>query len=236
MKGIKTLLLLLFFKPLLLFAQFHEVGLFLGASNYIGDVGSQHYINPKNAALGLTYKWNINTRYSFRAGISMTKLTASDDNTDDVNRLLRAFTFDNNIQELYAGFEFNFVAFNLHDGFTKVTPYLFVGAAYFSQDLFYIKEPTFEPETTISYGNGQNLALPATVGIKFNPNPLWVIGLEIGVRYAFTDNLDGSNPVGEFESNEALKFGNLNNNDWYVFTGLTFSFTFGDLPCYCKEQ
>jgi hypothetical protein len=31
------------------------------------------------------------------------------------------------------------------------------------------------------------------------------------------------------------EFGNINNNDWYVFTGLTISFTFGDLPCYCKE-
>ena len=31
------------------------------------------------------------------------------------------------------------------------------------------------------------------------------------------------------------EFGNIGNNDWYVFTGLTISFTFGDLPCYCKE-
>ncbi|MDA9239205.1 DUF6089 family protein, partial [Flavobacteriaceae bacterium] len=31
-----------------------------------------------------------------------------------------------------------------------------------------------------------------------------------------------------------LKFGNQNNNDWYVFTGITFSFTFGREPCYCN--
>ncbi|MFL2601129.1 MAG: DUF6089 family protein, partial [Flavobacteriaceae bacterium] len=38
-----------------------------------------------------------------------------------------------------------------------------------------------------------------------------------------------------YANNLNYKFGNINNNDWYIFTGLTISFTFGDLPCYCKE-
>jgi hypothetical protein len=48
-----------------------------------------------------------------------------------------------------------------------------------------------------------------------------------------TDNLDGSDPIEEFEF---AKFGNIQNNDWYIFSGITISFTFGDLPCYCKEN
>ena len=32
----------------------------------------------------------------------------------------------------------------------------------------------------------------------------------------------------------SMSFGN-DNNDWYIFSGITISFTFGDLPCYCKE-
>jgi hypothetical protein len=51
----------------------------------------------------------------------------------------------------------------------------------------------------------------------------------MGARYTLTDNLDGSNPLNK------IAFGNIGNNDWYLFTGLTISFTFGDLPCYCKE-
>jgi hypothetical protein len=27
-----------------------------------------------------------------------------------------------------------------------------------------------------------------------------------------------------------LKFGNINNNDWYVFSGLTLTYTFGEKP------
>jgi hypothetical protein len=61
------------------------------------------------------------------------------------------------------------------------------------------------------------------------------LGLEIGARYTLSDNLDGSAPETEASIPNNLKFGNLQNNDWYVFTGLTISFTFGDLPCYCKE-
>ena len=31
------------------------------------------------------------------------------------------------------------------------------------------------------------------------------------------------------------KFGNTNNKDWYVFTGFTLTYTFGNKPCYCRE-
>jgi len=79
------------------------------------------------------------------------------------------------------------------------------------------------------------LILHSSVGFKFNPNPFFVLGFEVGARYALTDNLDGSNPENQYANNLNYKFGNINNNDWYIFTGFTISFTFGDLPCYCKE-
>ena len=60
--------------------------------------------------------------------------------------------------------------------------------------------------------------------------------LETGIRYSFTDNLDGSNPIGQYENNPTLKHGSIYNKDWYVFTGFTFSYTFGQIPCYCKEK
>ena len=53
------------------------------------------------------------------------------------------------------------------------------------------------------------------------------------MRYALTDDLDGSAPIDLYD---AAQFGNTNNNDWYIFSGITISFTFGDLPCYCKEK
>ena len=64
------------------------------------------------------------------------------------------------------------------------------------------------------------------VGIKSKITPSFVLALETGARYTLTDNIDGS-----FNQD----FGNINNNDWYVFSGVTLTYTFGDKACYCAE-
>jgi hypothetical protein len=69
------------------------------------------------------------------------------------------------------------------------------------------------------------------VGIKHNILPRWIIAAEVGARYTFADDIDGSYPTDENLRN--LKFGNLNSKDWFVFTGITLTYTFGNEPCYC---
>jgi hypothetical protein len=49
----------------------------------------------------------------------------------------------------------------------------------------------------------------------------------VGAKYTFAD-IDGSYPTNE--NLTYLKFGNINNNDWYVFSGLTLTYTFGEKP------
>jgi hypothetical protein len=71
------------------------------------------------------------------------------------------------------------------------------------------------------------------LGIKSNITPSLIVALEMGARYTLTDNLDGSNP--KKESLKSSQFGNINNNDWYVFSGLTLTYTFGEKPCYCAD-
>ena len=77
------------------------------------------------------------------------------------------------------------------------------------------------------------LAIPIVLGVKAKLNRRFIIGLEAGARYTFTDNLDGSNPKNE--NLNTLKFGNINSNDWYVFTGFTLTYTFGENPCFCPQ-
>jgi hypothetical protein len=72
------------------------------------------------------------------------------------------------------------------------------------------------------------------IGYKATLSTKLIAAIEIGARYTFTDDIDGSNPIQNLEDRTDLKFGNQNNNDWYVFTGITFSFTFGREPCYCN--
>ena len=71
------------------------------------------------------------------------------------------------------------------------------------------------------------------VGIKSNIFPKLILGVEIGARYTFADDIDGSNPTND--NLQSLKFGNINSNDWYVFSGFTLTYTFGEKPCYCFD-
>ena len=228
----KNWLLIVFFVQYIVHSQYHEIGLFIGGANYVGDIGSSNYVYPENPALGIIYKWNRTTRYSLRANFMYTSIDKSDYNPNDFARFMRQYRFENSILEFSAGTEINFFDFNLHGSDKLFTPYLFLGVGYIKYDLFYHDPKTFE---NIEYAKGSNISLPIIIGVKATVSPIIILGVEIGARYTFSDNIDGSHPKSDSGVPNGNEFGNINNNDWYVFTGLTISFTFGDLPCYCKE-
>ncbi|KLT71741.1 MULTISPECIES: DUF6089 family protein [Flavobacterium] len=219
-------LLFCFFPFLTLSAQINEIGVFLGGSNFVGDVGKTTYIAPEKPAFGILYKWNRSPRHSYRFSYTQSTVIGNDLDSKETGRSNRGYKFKNNIKELSAGLEFNFFDFNLHDYHPKVTPYLFSGLSFFNYDDLYISGGQ-----TRKIKNSNSFAIPIILGIKSNITPHLILAAEAGVRYTFTDNIDGSNPS---NGNLApLRFGNLNNNDWYVFSGVTLTYTFGQKPCYC---
>lgn len=220
------------FFPFVCTSQMHEVGLFLGGSNYIGDIGARNFIFISSPAFGLVYKKNIKTRYSLRGSIMYSKIINKNYNGDN-NRFRTFLSIENDIYEFSTGVEFNFFEFNLYDQVQYITPYVYFGINYFQYNLFVINKQ--KPLIVQKYGKTESFSIPMTLGLKFKVVPQFVIGAEVGARYALTDNIDGSNPIGEFSENPLLQHGASYNNDWYVFTGITLSFTFGRLPCYCKE-
>ena len=210
-------------------AQIHEIGVFLGGSNYIGDIGPTTYIAPDEFAYGVLYKWNKSPRHSWRISYNQAKITSSDLNSKSPGRTQRGYNFENNIKEVSLGLEFNFFDFNLHQNQLKITPYIYSGLSYFAyEELFYINS-----EQKIDSRNG-SMAIPMTVGIKTNIMGHFILGIEVGARYTMTDNLDGSNPKNKTLA--PLKFGDINSNDWYVFSGVTLTYTFGIKPCYCVNK
>ncbi len=209
-------------------AQINEIGVFLGGSNYIGDVGKTNYVNPNELAYGLIYKWNKSPRHAWRFSYIQSKITANDLDSKVPGRYLRGYNFENNIKELSAGLEFNFFDFNLHEFGTKITPYIYTGLSYTNYDELYVLNGITKKD--INHGT---FAIPMTVGLKSNITKEWILGFEIGARYTMTDNLDGSLPRNP--NLQSLKFGNINSNDWYVFTGFTLTYTFGQKPCYCAD-
>lgn len=212
----------------LTFAQIHEIGVFLGGSNYVGDVGKTNYIAPNELAYGILYKWNKSPRHAYRFSYMQSKITANDFDSKNSGRNLRGYNFENSIKEVSAGLEFNFFEFNLHEFGQRVTPYVFSGVTYFAYDEQFVLDGKARQDYASSA-----FAIPMIVGVKSNITPSLILAAEVGARYTFTDNLDASNPANE--NLETLRFGNQNNNDWYIFSGFTLTYTFGEKPCYCNE-
>jgi len=210
-------------------SQIYELGVFGGGSNFIGDVGSTTYISPNAPVLGLLFKWNRSPRHSWRVSIKYADLKGNDSKSDDPRRKERQYAFDSNLLEISAGMEFTFVDFDLHKTGLKATPYIYSGVTTAKQNnYFFDSTGQYTSEGTDSWAFG----IPMVLGIKSNITNHLILGFEIGARYTFSDELDGSVPDDPFR--EDLSFGNINSNDWYVFTGFTLTYTFGQRPCYCN--
>ena len=223
------LILLSVFTTHIMIAQIYEVGIFAGGSNVIGDVGATNYIAPNQPAFGAIFKWNRSPRHSFRASVIYAGLEGNDAKSDDPRRLERGFSYDYSLIELALGMEFTFWDFDLHSVGTKGTPYIFAGVSTARHENYYFaSNGTFISENATSWA----LGIPMALGYKTNISNHWILGAEIGARYTFSDEIDGSVPKRDFRQNRS--FGNTNSNDWYVFTGLTLTYTFGRRPCYCN--
>lgn len=229
----RHILIILLFSLQLLSAQIHEIGVFVGGSNPIADVGRTTYVYPNKLALGLLYKWNFHERMSVRAQVIKTDLSGNDLDSDIVAKRNRQFRFSNEITEVILGAEFNFLEYSMHNRLDKpMTPYLFTGINFFwYDDLYFQRNSTVRPlEAVHTLKRNSAMAIPLILGFKAKLNMRLILAAEVGTRFTFTNNLDGSLP-----ENKSLSFGNKSrSNDWYTFSGFTLTYTFGEKPCYCK--
>ena len=209
-------------------AQTYEAGLFFGGSNYIGDVGDTRFVAPSEPVVGAILKWNRSNRHAFRLTYLLGEILGDDLTSKDTRRLQRGYQFTNSMSELSIGIEYTFWEFDLHAGASAVTPYMYTGLTYTWYDKLKRTGSLIEP-----VGREKTMAIPMILGIKKTLGEHFIIAAEVGARYAFTDGLDGSTNVGGSTVNN-VSFGNTNNNDWYVFSGLSLTYSFGRKPCYCN--
>jgi len=209
-------------------SQIYEIGVFAGGSNFIGDVGATTYIAPNQLAYGGIVKWNRSPRHSFRLSVIYTKLKAEDVKSSDPRRVERGYGFINPTFEISGGMEFTFFDFNLHSGDKKSTPYIFTGLSLINYNNFYFENNNLIDEHSIS----STYAIPIILGYKTTLTNHIILAAEVGARYTFSDEIDGSVPDAQWLISRH-SFGNINNNDWVMFSGITLTYTFGRKPCYC---
>lgn len=230
-------MVLMFFYTNQAFPQRFEVGPFIGGANYIGDVGRTTYIRPNSPVFGGLVKWNRSTRHAFRFSLLHAGIEANDEQSSEGRRRQRGYSFSNNITEASLGIEFTFWEWDLHAGTYQSTPYLYSGLNYYHSKHFKLTYPAYLPPPAggnrlETAGNNWEFSIPLVMGYKQTLSTWLAGGIEIGARYTFTDNLDGSRPS-EIDGNfQPYDFGNENTTDWYVFTGIYLTFNFGRNPCY----
>lgn len=209
--------------------QTYEIGLYAGGSNFIGDVGKTNYIDPNALVLGGIAKWNRSPRHAFRATLLYANLQASDLKSDDLRRQNRGYQFSGSLIEGSLGVEYTFWDFDMHASFNRpASPYLYTGLTGFYHDSFALDAVEND---LVKTDRELDVAIPMVLGFKAQVSSSFFLAIEVGARYTFADNLDGSFPGDEAYG--GVSFGNINNNDWYMFSGLTITYTFGRQPCYC---
>ena len=209
-------------------AQIYEIGVFVGGSNFIGDGGATTFVSPEKMAIGGLLRWNRSPRHSYRASLLYTTLSADDRRSSDPRRKQRGYFFNAKALELSLGMEFTFLDFDLHSEKFNFSPYLYTGISMLIHSNFYY----YNNELVIGGGRSSAFGIPIGVGAKITITKDIILSFEITPRYTFSDEIDGSVPDSVELDN--LKFGNLNNNDWYVFSGFTLTYTFGKNPCFCS--
>lgn len=212
------------------YAQRHEIGVTVGGVNYIGEVGNTQYFNPRNLGYGIIYKRNFTQRVSLRAQFTTGKFSANDRNATDLERLNRNFSFSNSYTALGVGVEVNYVPLKIGEFDLSWTPYLHAGIQRLVTDDLYFAP--FEDDAR-SLGKAITMSIPFGAGVKFNLGQYWVVAAEVQPQITFSDNLDGSFPNVDKQP-LAQKFSTSLSSDWLVFTGISITYAFGDLPC-CRE-
>jgi len=234
----KIILLNFLLNSIFIFSQNNEIGIFLGGANYIGDVGPSTYISPfsynasTNYVGGIIFRKNFNDRISARAKFNYAKIGSSDNwpQTADY-RQQRGNYFKNRIVEFGLGIDFNFIEFDVYESSLQMTPYVSTGISVFGYDQ--LRYGISEVEAT-QYGDASSISIPITMGYKIKPLKDFIIAFEITANYSFTDNIDGSYPVGKLlESSQ--NFGSTLSKDWYIFSGITITYLFGNKKCYCPN-
>lgn len=206
----------------LLLGQEYEVGLSVGGSNYVGDIGRTNYIYPNRLAGAAFFKYNKNPRIALRATYSYLPIHGNDADAETDFKVNRNLNFSNTINELAVGMEYNYYEYDLSSVDKNWTPYILLEFAAFNYK--YIKSQTSLTENV--YANKTSYAIPIGIGYKSKLYGNLAFSIEAKFRYTFEDDLDYST-----SRISSLDFGGKG-NDWYMFTGFSLIYTFGRPACY----
>ncbi|MBC7555924.1 MAG: outer membrane beta-barrel protein [Chryseobacterium sp.] len=217
-------LLFSFFAALLLSffvkAQRHEIGLQLGISNLVGDIGNTSYVLQRpilhdlpNYGIpfygGLVYRMNFNPYQTLRFNVGYSHIQFKDSYAKENYRRQRKLGGTNSIYEADVLFEYNLFPVN-DEQKSLLSPYIFGGLGGMITNVAQAKlEHDFKRDnsgaaiapsspndfvTTQTYLQGQKatMSIPFGVGLKYKFSYNWALFGEFMFRPTFSDGIDYS--------------------------------------------
>jgi len=231
MKYINPILFTLILIPMITFAQRAkkeaslDFGLYLGASNYMGDFsqGLMPVFGETKPAGGIVARYNYGPYLSFKGTALYGRIAGGDYNFDsDPARKRRNLSFKSDIVEFSVQGEWNIRGYENTRSSYAWTPYLFAGISVFrfnpKAEFNYVSglhEPSLqaqdgkwielqplgtEGQETTEFNDKRRYSLtqvsiPMGFGLKFQLSDHWAFGYDFGVRKTFTDYLDDASTV-----------------------------------------
>lgn len=181
-------------------AQYFDVGLSVGASNYSGEFTSNGFkASGYHTAMGIFGRYNYSSRLAFRSMLTLGQLSGSDANSGKAQTLVRNLDFKTHIYELAALAEFNITPFAIRNNQGSAI-YLAAGVAGFHfnpKSLFNGRWVDLHPlGTEGQYINGgksyslTQLSIPVGGGVKWALSNRINFNAEVLLRKTFTDHID----------------------------------------------
>ncbi|MDP2452713.1 MULTISPECIES: DUF6089 family protein [unclassified Kaistella] len=213
-------LIALFFISVSYKGQRHEIGVQLGMSNLVGDIGRTNYIFQKPVRRNIAdygvpfygsilYRMNFNPYQTVRLNLAYNHIQFIDALAKEQYRRNRKLWGTNSIVEADLIFEYNFFPVN-EEQKGMLSPYIFggLGAMLASAPQLVVENdfrrdangnaitPTnasdFETNSTYTSGKKLTMAIPFGVGLKYKFNYNWSLFGEFMFRPTFSDSIDYS--------------------------------------------
>ena len=182
-------------------AQGFNLDLFLGTSNYLGDLQEKRFtFNQAHLAGGIGLSYDLTEKFSLRGGVMFGKISGDDKLGRNKARNLN---FSSGLTEAHVGVQYYITPL----GQRSLTPYVFAGLALYHFDpythdtsgtKYYLKPLSTEGQGFIEdkeYYSLTKMAIPFGAGVKLSLSDKINVGLEIGFRKLFTDYLDDVSDV-----------------------------------------
>jgi len=208
----------------------NEVGIFIGASNYAGDLVASFtpHFNENGLGAGIFGRTSLSRQFNVRGNLRYGTLSGNDYNYEE--RMGRGFEFESHLAEVSAVAEWEplgkkrFYADARGDIGMRflVSPYVFTGLGMtfvkyevdFSRYEGEALDEMIAKDESVGATN-TTFALPVGLGVKFDMARHFTLGLEFTANYPFSDYIDG-----------VSMSGNEEHADWYFFGGATIAYRF----------